>query len=646
MPRKILVANRGEIACRIIATARRLGFLSVAVYSEADAGARHVRLADEALPIGPAAAAQSYLSIPALIAAARRSGAWAVHPGYGFLSENAAFARACAEAGLVFIGPPPEAIAAMGDKARAKALMQAAGVPLVPGYHGEAQAPEVLAAEAARIGWPVLIKASAGGGGKGMKVAADAAAFPAALESAQREAQAAFGDSRVLLEKYLQQPRHIEVQVFADTHGHVLHLFERDCSLQRRHQKVVEEAPAPGLDPARRAAMGEAAVAAARAVGYVGAGTVEFIAEGDGFFFMEMNTRLQVEHPVTEAITGLDLVEWQIRVADGEALPLRQEAVLLRGHAIEMRLYAEDPARDFLPATGRLGLLRLPRGEGVRVDSGVEEGDAVTPYYDPMLAKIIAWGEDRAVALARLRAALAGCAVGGVRSNLDLLRGIAAHPGFAAAELDTGFIARHPALLEAPPPAPPEAWAAAALALWQRDAPGGAAPWLALPGWRLNGPAAAAPLALAEGAEIRRLAVAPLPGCGLRVEGMAVVPDGPDAVRLDGHRQGWAVRWQGDALWLWLGGRVHGFRVPDLLAPAAGEAAGEGSLRAPIPGRVIRVLVEAGQAVARGAPLLVLEAMKTELTLPAPRAGVVESLRVSPGLMVEEGAVLVTLRPD
>ncbi|MDQ1079844.1 biotin carboxylase N-terminal domain-containing protein [Pseudoroseomonas cervicalis] len=644
MIRRLLIANRGEIACRIIATARRMGIGTVAIYSEADAGARHVREADQALPIGPAAAAQSYLNIPAIIDAAQRAGADAVHPGYGFLSENAGFARACAEAGLVFLGPPPEAIAAMGDKARAKALMQQAGVPLVPGYHGEAQEAALLAREAARIGWPVLIKASAGGGGKGMKLAEHAAGFAEALASAQREAMAAFGDSRVLLERYLTRPRHIEMQIFADSHGNILHLNERDCSLQRRHQKVVEEAPAPGLSAERRAAMGEAAIAAARAVGYVGAGTVEFIAEGDDFFFMEMNTRLQVEHPVTEAITGLDLVEWQIRVAQGETLPITQAQVPLSGHAIEVRLYAEDPARDYLPSIGPVTLLQWPQGEGVRVDAGVAEGDAVTPHYDPMLAKIIAWGPDRGTALHRLRGALAATRLGGVRSNLGLLRGIAAHPGFAAAELDTGFIARHPDLLAPAAPPPDAAWAAAALALWQRQAPlVSEDPWRALPGFRLNGPAEAAPLLLQAGEEQRRLAIQPLPGGGLRVEGIRAEPAGEGAIRLDGQRLGWACRWQGDALVLALGGEVASFRVPDPLAPAGGEAAGDDTLRAPIPGRVIRLLAEPGQSVARGAPLLVLEAMKTELSLTAPRDGVVQALPVAEGAMVEEGTLLARL---
>src|SRR6266568_3495031 len=433
---KILIANRGEIACRIIRTARRMGIATVAVYSEADAGALHVAIADEARLIGPPPARESYLDIAAVIAAARDSGAAAVHPGYGFLSENAEFAEACAEAGLVFIGPPPEAIRAMGSKAAAKALMEAHGVPVVPGYHGAEQDDGRLVAEAERIGFPVMIKASAGGGGRGMRIVGAAGEFAAALDGARREAVGAFGDDRMLIERYLAAPRHIEVQVFGDTHGNAVHLFERDCSIQRRHQKIVEEAPAPGLDPARRAAMGKAALAAARAVGYVGAGTVEFIVptdkqSRDAFYFMEMNTRIQVEHPVTEAVTGVDLVEWQLRIAAGEPLALRHKEIARSGHAIEVRLYAENPARDFLPAIGTVRALHLPEGEGVRVDSGVREGDRVSPFYDPMIAKLIAWGEDRATARARLLRALADTALFGVTTNLAFLARVVADPDFA-----------------------------------------------------------------------------------------------------------------------------------------------------------------------------------------------------------------------
>src|SRR5712671_561341 len=450
---KILIANRGEIACRVIRTARQMGIATVAVYSDADANALHVAMADEARRIGPPPARESYLNIAAIIEAARRSGAEAIHPGYGFLSENPDFAEACAKAGLVFIGPPAAAIRAMGSKAAAKALMEGHGVPVVPGYHGEAQDAASLAAEAERIGYPVLIKASAGGGGRGMRIVTRADEFARALVGAKREAAGAFGDDRILLERYLERPRHIEVQVFGDTQGNIVHLWERDCSIQRRHQKIVEEAPAPGLDKARREKLGEMAVAAARAVGYVGAGTVEFIAE-DGamknFYFMEMNTRLQVEHPVTEAVTGLDLVEWQIRVAAGEPLPLCQPDLVLRGHAIEARLYAEDPERGFLPQTGTLHGLRFPPSRLARVDTGVRQGDTITPFYDPMIAKIIAWGEDRAAAVGRLRRALAETAVLGVKTNLEFLALVAEHPEFASGAVDTGFIERHRASLMPP----------------------------------------------------------------------------------------------------------------------------------------------------------------------------------------------------
>ena len=454
MFQKILIANRGEIACRVAATARRLGVKTVAVYSDADADARHVRACDEAVRIGGPAPRDSYLKWQSILDAARATGAKAVHPGYGFLSENEDFAMACADAGIVFIGPPPQAIAAMGSKAAAKALMERAGVPLVPGYHGEDNDPALLAAEAARIGFPVLIKASAGGGGKGMRRVDRAEDFAAALASCQREARAAFGDDHVLVERYVTRPRHIEIQVFGDSHGQVIHLGERDCSVQRRHQKVLEESPAPGLSAARRAEMGAAAVAAARAVAYVGAGTVEFVAEelDDGdirAYFMEMNTRLQVEHPVTEGVTGLDLVEWQLRIASGEPLPLTQEQVTMRGHAIEARICAENPDRQFLPATGTLQVMRWPAHTGFRreddqprVDTGFGEGDAVSPYYDSMIAKLIVWGEDRAQALARLDAALRDTHIVGLQTNVAFLRRVVASRSFATAELDTALIER------------------------------------------------------------------------------------------------------------------------------------------------------------------------------------------------------------
>ncbi|MEO8123461.1 MAG: acetyl/propionyl/methylcrotonyl-CoA carboxylase subunit alpha, partial [Burkholderiales bacterium] len=452
MFKKILIANRGEIACRVIKTARNMGVATVAVYSEADANARHVRMADEAVLIGPPAASESYLVGERILEVAKQTGAEAIHPGYGFLSENAEFAEACEKAGIVFIGPPASAIRAMGLKSASKALMEKAGVPLTPGYHGDNQDSSFLAKQAEAIGYPVLIKASAGGGGKGMRRVDAAADFEAALVSCKREARNSFGDDDVLVEKYILQPRHIEIQVFGDTHGNCVYLFERDCSVQRRHQKVLEEAPAPGMTPDRRAAMGQAAVDAAKAVGYVGAGTVEFIATQDGgFYFMEMNTRLQVEHPVTEMITGLDLVEWQLRVASGEPLPLRQEQLEINGHALEARIYAEDPDRGFLPSTGRLvHLSPPPETDHVRVDTGVEQGDEITPYYDPMIAKLIVWGADRRQALARMRQALAQYRIVGVSNNVDFLARLVAVPSFANAQLDTSLIEREQALLFPP----------------------------------------------------------------------------------------------------------------------------------------------------------------------------------------------------
>ncbi len=655
---KILIANRGEIACRVIATARRLGIRTVAVFSEADAHARHTELADEAVAIGPAPAAGSYLSIPAIIGAARVTGAQAIHPGYGFLSENADFADACAAGGIVLIGPPAASIRAMGSKAAAKALMAQAGVPLVPGYHGDAQDVETLTRAAGEIGFPVLIKASAGGGGRGMRIVESAEALGVAIEGAAREAVAAFGDGRLLIEKYLTRPRHIEIQVFADTHGNTVSLFERDCSIQRRHQKVIEEAPAPGLPPARRAQMGQAAIAAAKAVGYVGAGTVEFIAEGEDFFFMEMNTRLQVEHPVTEMITGLDLVEWQLRVAAGERLPLLQDALGIAGHAIEARIYAEDPARDFMPSIGRISHLRTPEeGAGIRVDSGVRQGDPITPYYDAMIAKLIVHGADRATALRRLRSALAGYEVVGVQTNLDLLRAIAAEPDFAAGALDTGFIARHPAVLgQAGVDVPDQVWAAAVMAARSQAAGARPAdpadpfsPWGAMDGWRMNVARAETLVLRAGEATVDvRVGFAPdgamlmtLPG-GAEQRVTAREDDaGVMHLCVDGEPHRVRVVRQAGGLTAISQGRNFVFQVPDRLAAPASAAAAGGKLTAPIPARVTRVLVAPGDAVVRGAALVVLEAMKMELTISAPADGVVESVPHGVDEMVQEGAELV-----
>ena len=650
---RILVANRGEIACRVMATARRMGIATVAVYSEADSGARHVAMADAAYPIGPAPARQSYLSIPTILDAARRSGAQAVHPGYGFLSENADFAEACVAAGLVFIGPPAAAIRAMGSKSAAKALMAEAGVPLVPGYHGDAQDLPTLAAEAARIGYPVLLKASAGGGGKGMRVVEHPDALADALAGAQREAAASFGDARMLVERYLTRPRHIEIQVFADSHGGCVSLFERDCSIQRRHQKVLEEAPAPGLDAAARAAMGASAIAAARAVGYVGAGTVEFIAEDGAFFFMEMNTRLQVEHPVTEMVTGQDLVEWQFRVAAGERLPCAQDALALRGHAIEARLYAEDPARDFLPSIGTLTHLRPPpEGPDVRVDTGVRPGDAITPYYDPMIAKLVVWGADRPTAVRRLAAALRGYEVVGVQTNLDLLRAVAAHPAFAAGGVDTGFIAQHAEALLTPPPAPDAAiWAAAALAVLDEPAPtvpsdDAASPWGQPDAWRMNG-AGHADLSFREGETVTVLRAHPTPG-GARLDlpgGAVLALREADGVRVDGIVHRLRVVRHAGALVVVRDGRNHALHPIDPLLPPTSAAVGGGKVTSPIPGRVARILVAPGDAVARGAALLVVEAMKMELTLTAPADGTVAAVHAVLDAMVQEGVELVVFAP-
>jgi 3-methylcrotonyl-CoA carboxylase alpha subunit len=655
---KLLIANRGEIACRVIRTARRLGIATVAVYSEADRDALHVELADEAWPIGPPPAHDSYLNIERILDAARNSGAEAVHPGYGFLSENAEFAEDCEAAGIVFIGPPAAAIRAMGSKAEAKALMQRQGVPLVPGYHGEDQDPKRLAIEAERIGFPVLIKASAGGGGRGMRVVGGIVEFAPALAGARRETKAAFADDRMLIEKYLERPRHIEIQIFADRHGNTIHLFERDCSIQRRHQKVIEEAPAPGLDAEQRSAMGEAAVAAARAVGYVGAGTVEFIAEAGAFYFIEMNTRLQVEHPVTEAVTGLDLVEWQFRVAAGEALPLCQQDLLVRGHAIEARLYAEDPERGFLPQTGALHGLRLPPAEIARIDTGVRQGDPVTPFYDPMIAKIIAWGEDRPAALARLRRALAETAVLGVATNLGFLAQILAHPDFAAGEVDTAFVERHRAdVIPLRRAAPDAVLAAAALSrLLAREAAAKAAaarsadgfsPWARIDGWRIKGRGHHEVL-FRDGAEERRvIATAQAGDWMLDIDERRIVAaaefgsDGLLAVVLDGVYRHMAVLDHGPEIGVFLEGESWRLVEVDPLAAHAGDDPTAGRLTAPMPGRITQLIIGPGMEVERGQPLMIIEAMKMEHTVTAPADGVVEAVRFAVGDQVEEGAELI-----
>jgi acetyl/propionyl-CoA carboxylase alpha subunit len=619
MIESVLIANRGEIARRVIRTARRMGVRTIAVYSEADAGAPHVREADVAVPIGPSPASMSYLVPAKILDAARQTGAAGIHPGYGFLSENAAFAEAVVAAGLVWIGPPPSAIRAMGLKDAAKRLMAEAGVPVTPGYLGDDQSADRLRAEADRIGYPVLIKAVAGGGGKGMRGVDRAEDFAEALAGAQREGAASFGDDRVLLETYVARPRHIEVQVFADSQGEVVHLFERDCSLQRRHQKVIEEAPAPGLSDEARAQVTSAAIRAARAVGYVGAGTVEFIADaseglrGDRIWFMEMNTRLQVEHPVTEAITGIDLVEWQLRVASGEPLPLTQDQLRIHGHAMEARLYAENPATGFLPSIGPLDHFRLPApGDGVRVDSGVEQGGEISPFYDPMIAKIVVHAETRTAAAAKLAAACAQVAVWPVRTNAGFLVRCAMNLDFIAGQVDTGFIAAHEAALldRAPSPA---VLAAAARAM----AADGPAPWAAS-GFRLNAPPATSVLVEIDGARFDT----DLGGDAGRVTTLPL-------------HDGAVVFSKGEA-YLATTPRSRGL----------GEAAaGDGRIVAPMPGRVVSVHVAEGDIVAKGQRLMVLEAMKMEHALAAPFDGTVERLAATTGDQVTEGAVLARLRP-
>lgn len=635
----VLVANRGEIACRVMRTAKAMGLTTVAVHSATDRDARHAREADIRVDLGGSKAADSYLQIDKLIAAAQSSGAQAIHPGYGFLSENAGFARAIEAAGLIFLGPPASAIDAMGSKSAAKALMETAGVPLVPGYHGDAQDLETFRQAAERIGYPVLLKATAGGGGKGMKVVEDVSQLAEALASAQREALSSFGNAQMLVEKYLLKPRHVEIQVFADQHGHCLYLNERDCSIQRRHQKVVEEAPAPGLSAEQRKAMGEAAVRAAQAIGYVGAGTVEFLLDARGeFFFMEMNTRLQVEHPVTEAITGLDLVAWQIRVAQGEPLPMTQEQVPLLGHAIEVRLYAEDPANDFLPATGHLALYRESTpGPGRRVDSGVEQGDSVSPFYDPMLGKLIAWGEDREQARLRLLGMLDEFAVGGLKTNLGFLRRIIGHPAFAAAELDTGFIPRYQdELLPVPGELSDEFWQAAGQAFMQTQPLNDArSPWADTHGFRAGLPAEVSLHLCCSGQDRLVTLQAGVNPPQLHGEQLLIDQQGV-------RRSHLAVR-EGGSVFLRWDGEVHSVSLFDPIAAVDASQSHQGGLTAPMNGNIVRVLVEVGQSVEAGTQLVVLEAMKMEHSIRAPHAGVVKALYCQEGEMVGEGSALVEL---
>ncbi|PRX37761.1 3-methylcrotonyl-CoA carboxylase alpha subunit [Meinhardsimonia xiamenensis] len=644
---KILIANRGEIACRVIRTARAMGIGTVAVHSEADAGALHVELADEAVEIGPAPPAESYLRGERIIEAALATGAQAIHPGYGFLSENADFVEAVEAAGLVFIGPSAEAIRAMGLKDAAKATMAAAGVPVVPGYHGADQSPERLLAEAEAIGWPVLIKAVAGGGGKGMRLVRGPGEFAAALASAKAEARGAFGNDAVLIEKFIACPRHVEVQIFGDGRRAV-HLYERDCSLQRRHQKVIEEAPAPGMNEETRAAMGAAAVRAAEAIGYAGAGTVEFIADGarglrpDGFWFMEMNTRLQVEHPVTEAVTGIDLVEWQIRVAAGEPLPLEQHEIGLEGHAFEARLYAEDPGRGFLPVTGRLEHLRFP--QGARVDTGVRAGDAISPHYDPMIAKIITHGPTREVALARLRAALSETELAGMRTNLDFLARLAAHEDFAEGRVDTGLIERAGGNLLAELPPTSEAVALAALAAMGLDGRGhpqeGFALWQPL----THGVELIAETEEPEAFDARVTVHAPGRfSVAVGDERHEITRD--PVWRIDGVRRRVRLWRQGGRIVVF--GKGGGsFRLNDPLEWAAGAEVSADVVVAPMPGLLRELDVAPGERVRKGERVAVLEAMKMEHGLAAPRDGIVAEILAEAGAQVEAGAPLIRLAEE
>ncbi len=664
----VLIANRGEIAVRVMRTAKAMGMRTIAVYSEADRNALHVRTADEAHLIGPAEVAESYLKADRILEVAKAAGAECIHPGYGFLSENAGFAEACAAAGIAFVGPPADAIRAMGLKDAAKRLMADANVPVVPGYHGEDQDDALLAAEAAKIGYPVLIKAVAGGGGKGMRKVEAEEGFSDGLGSARREAASAFGDDRVLVEKFVARPRHVEIQVFADTHGEAVYLFERDCSLQRRHQKVIEEAPAPGMSEAMRKAMGEAAVAAAKAVGYVGAGTVEFIADAsqglreDAFYFMEMNTRLQVEHPVTEMITGQDLVAWQFRVASGEPLPLAQDALAINGHAVEARLYAEDPANGFLPSTGTLHLLDLPDNAGsVRVDSGVEQGGDVSRFYDPMIAKVIAWAEDRETAIATLERAMADTHVAGVKTNAGFLTRILGTAAFRSGDIDTGFIDAHGETL-VPGDSDAEALSLGVVA-WLRHLaearraqsaltgePG--SPWTDMSGWQM-GPPRASRLHLDVNGAARvfdvttnsEVVVTSLDECSdgaVTLSGLSF--DGDRISALSGERAltGRIVA-AGATVYLVIEGRQFEISATDLLDRDLEGGAAGGLVRAPMSGKVLSIAVNPGDSVARGDKLAVVEAMKMEHTLAAGADGTVKEVNAGAGDQVEEGQILIVV---
>ena len=637
----LLVANRGEIACRIFRTAKRLGIRTIAVYSQADADAMHVSMADDAVAIGPAEAVRSYLNIDRIIAAAKQSVAAAIHPGYGFLSENAEFARACQAADIVFVGPPAEAIETMGSKMASKQLMEQAGVPVLPGYHGDNQDPDFLAQQAQAVGYPLLIKASAGGGGKGMRLVTDEQEFAAQLAGAKREAAAAFGDDAVLLERFLTSPKHIEVQLMADRHGDVVHLFERDCSVQRRHQKVIEEAPAPTVSAPLREKLGQTAIMAARKVGYVGAGTVEFIAEGDEFFFMEMNTRLQVEHPVTEAITGLDLVELQLQVAAGEPLPVSQRDLNIDGHAVEVRLYAENPANRFLPSTGRLRHFHVPNT--IRIDTGVRTGDEISPHYDPMLAKLIAHGPDRQTAVAALASALRGAEVAGVEHNLGYLIGVLEHDAFAGGDYTTSIAESvHEDVV------PDQHAAFAVLAsLFVLEENTGCDPWQRASGFRSNLPARKRVL-LRRGKQVLQVDIgddaASVNATVLSLSAVHEEVSGAVNARIDGHNRHAKVLRDVNFLYVMCDGHTERFiELTDDISRYQNQALSRGGVAAPMPGQVIAVNVKAGDAVKQGDVLVVVEAMKMEHSVRAPQAGTVKKVMFAPGDRVEEGAELVEL---
>ncbi|MEZ0260403.1 MAG: acetyl-CoA carboxylase biotin carboxylase subunit [Alphaproteobacteria bacterium] len=662
--KKVLIANRGEIACRVMRTCAKLGIATVAVYSDADAKALHVEIADEAYNIGPAAARESYLVMEKIIDVAKKSGADAIHPGYGFLSENEDFAEACGKAGIIFIGPPPAAIHAMGGKSEAKALMEKAKVPLVPGYHGDKQDEKFLAGEAEKIGYPVLIKASSGGGGKGMRVVESAKDFSEQLSGAQREAKASFGDEVVLIEKYLVNPRHVEIQVFADKHGNTVYLFERDCSVQRRHQKVIEEAPAPGMSEATRKKMGEAAVAAAKAIGYVGAGTVEFLLDAnENFYFMEMNTRLQVEHPVTEFITGLDLVELQIRAAEGEKLPFTQKDLKIDGHAMEVRLYAEDPSNNFLPGAGQIKYLRFPmESDVVRVDTGVREapfgnGDVISIHYDPMIAKIIVKGKDRAGAIANLKRALDETFVTGPKTNLVFLRQLLESNDFKAGKVSTSFIKNHEAELLPPPKAPSATTLSLAVlgllaereASYSQDA---SSPWNDLSAWRIGGVDVESFAFTHDGKETVITSTAKAAGeVTLTVDGKKVEAaygtfgyDMSFDAKIGGQQYNAVLLRDGRHLTLMYNGHHEDLHYLDPLAFEAGDEDGAGKLTAPMPGKVVAVRVQLGDNVKKGQPLIIVEAMKMEHTITAPSDGIVQAINANVGDQVDEKLELIAFK--